>query len=61
VKIDLTGPDGKRKLDVEWDPFVRKHAVKVRGSKSYRWSATQFATFFRKWLLRQREQLSSEV
>ena len=62
IKVDLTGPDGKRKLDVEWDPLTQKYVVSVwGGGKRYHWSATQFATNFRKWLFRQREQQSSEV
>ncbi len=55
IKVDLTGPDGKKKLDVEWNEFKQKYAVKVRGGSTYYWSATQFATYFRKWLLRQRD------
>jgi hypothetical protein len=61
IKVDLTGPDGKRKLDVEWDPFSQKYIVTVRDGKIYHWSATQFATYFRKWLLHQRGLPSCEV
>jgi hypothetical protein len=60
-KLILPNPDGKRKLDVEWDPFTQKYVVKVRGGKNCHGSATQFGAFFRKWLLRQRESPSSEV
>ena len=59
--IDLSGPDGKRKLDVNWNPVTQKYVVSVRGGKTYHWNATQFATFFRKWLLRQRTKLSQLV
>ena len=61
VKVDLTGPDGKKKLDIEWNALTQKYVVSVRGGKTYHWTATQFATYFRKWLLRQREKLSSKV
>ena len=55
MQVDLTGPDGKSKLDVQWDPFMQKFVVKVRDDRNYHWSATQFAAYFRKWLIRQRE------
>ena len=61
VKVDLTGPDGKRKLDVEWNALAQKYVVSVRGGGTDHWTATQFAPYSRKWLLRQREELSSEV
>jgi len=54
VKIDLIGPDGKKKLDVERNTVVQKYVVSVRGGKTYHWTATQFAAYFRKWLLWQR-------
>lgn len=31
TKVDLTGTDGKKKLDVEWNEFAQKYEVKVRG------------------------------
>jgi hypothetical protein len=55
IKVDPTGPDGKSKLDVQWDPFIQKYVVKVRDGRNYHWSATQFATCFRKSLIRQRD------
>ena len=61
VKVDLAGPDGKKKLDVVQNALSQKYVESVRGGKTYDWTATQFAAYFRKWLLRQREKLNSEV
>ena len=55
IKVDLTEPDAMSKLDVQWYPFIQKYVVKVRDGRNYRWSATQFAAYFRKWLICQRE------
>ena len=54
LKIDLTGLDGKRKLDAEWNPLMGRYVVTV-GKKPYYWTATEFSAMFRKWLLRQRD------
>lgn len=54
LKIDLTGVDGKRKIDAEWSAFDNRYYVSI-GNRRYRWTATQFASHFRKWLVRQQE------
>ena len=56
IKVDPTGSDGNRKLDVEWNELTQKYVVEVRGGMTFHWAVTQFGTYFRKWLLRQREQ-----
>ncbi len=54
IKVDLIGPDGKSKLDLQWEPFIQKYVV-VRDGRNWHWSATQFAAYFRKRLIRQLE------
>ena len=56
LKVDLTGLDGKRKIDAEWNPLMGKYHVRI-GGRSYYWTATQFSEMFRKWLLRQKESI----
>ena len=53
MKIDLTGLDGAAKIDAEFNPIVNKYFVRI-GKKRYCWTATEFAKFFRQWLVRQK-------
>jgi len=54
MKIDLTGVDGAAKLDAEFNPIVGKYFVRI-GKRRYCWTATEFAKFFRQWLVRQKD------
>jgi hypothetical protein len=53
LKIDLVGRDGARKIDAEYCPLTGRFHVRIGGQR-YHWTATEFATRFRQWLLRQR-------
>lgn len=54
LKIDLTGLDGASKIDADFCPITNRYRVRI-GKREYRWSATQFAEHFRKWLVRQKD------
>ena len=53
IKVDLSGVDGKRKIDAEYSPIMGQFVVRI-GKRTYYWTATQFADHFRKWLVRQK-------
>jgi hypothetical protein len=53
IKIDLTGIDGKRKIDAWYNPITNRYDVRI-AKRSYDWSATEFAKHFRHWLIRQK-------
>lgn len=54
LKVDLTGIDGKRKIDARYCPISDQYSVRI-GNRRYRWTATEFADHFRRWLIRQKE------
>lgn len=53
LRIDLTGLDIVAKIDAEYNPIVDKYFVRIN-KKRYAWTATEFAKFFRQWLVRQK-------
>lgn len=55
LKIDLTGRDGHRKIDADYNPLMGRFVVRI-GRHRYYWTATEFAKHFRKWLARQRSE-----
>ena len=52
TRVDLTGVDGKSKMDVRYNPITRRYDVTI-GKRGHNWSATEFAEHFRHWLIRQ--------
>ena len=57
IKVDLSGIDGAAKIDADFNPIVNQYLVRI-GNRRYRWTATQFAEHIRKWLVRQKGQIT---
>ena len=55
TRVDLTGVDGKSKMDVRYNPISDRYDVRI-GKCQHNWSATEFSKHFRKWLVRQKVQ-----
>jgi len=54
MKVDLHDGNRKTKMDVEYIPLLDRYVVKI-GKREYEWTASEFASHFRRWLMRQKE------